>query len=152
MSGLLFAAAGLLVLAGVQKVADPKPLVRAFRSIGLRLPAPVVQVVALAEVAVGVVALVTGHGLAVAVSYAVFTVFVLVARARGGVLASCGCFGKQDTPPTLLHAAVTAGFAAASVQGAPGGVPLDLALLVTTCALGVTAYLALALLPMLRVR
>lgn len=152
MTALFFAAAGLLVLAGVQKVADPKPLVRALRSIGLRLPAPVVQVIAVAEVAVGALALITGHGVAVAVSYAVFTLFVLVARARGGVLASCGCFGKQDVPPTLLHAVVTAGFAVASVQGAPGAVPLDLALLVTTAALGVTAYLALALLPMLRVR
>lgn len=152
MTGVFFAAAGLLVLAGLQKVADPKPLVRAFRSIGLRLPAPVVQVIAFAEVVVGTLALVTGQGVAVAVSYAVFTVFVLVARARGGVLASCGCFGKQDMPPTLLHAAVTAGFAVASVEGAPGAVPLDLALLVTTVALGMTAYLVLALLPMLRVR
>jgi hypothetical protein len=27
--------------------------------------------------------------------------------ARGGVLGSCGCFGKPDTPATRTHAALT---------------------------------------------
>ena len=46
--------------------------------------------------------------LLVAASYAAFTAFVLLARSRGGVLASCGCFGRADTPPTTTHVVVTA--------------------------------------------
>jgi hypothetical protein len=39
----------------------------------------------------------------VAVSYAAFALFVLWATLRGGVLATCGCFGTPDTPPTAGH-------------------------------------------------
>ena len=53
-------------------------------------------------------------------SYLAFTAFVITARLKGGVLASCGCFGKADTPPTWLHAAVTAGLALASLPGPDG--------------------------------
>jgi hypothetical protein len=61
---------------------------------------------------------------AVAVSYLAFTCFVLVARAAGGSLATCGCFGSPDTPPTLTHALVTLALAAASFAvalAAPAG-------------------------------
>ena len=50
--------------------------------------------------------------------YAGFTAFVVIALRRGGVLSSCGCFGKADTPPTRAHALVTG---AASVIGAARG-------------------------------
>ena len=40
-------------------------------------------------------------------AYAGFTAFVVLALTRGGVLSSCGCFGKADTPPTRAHAVVT---------------------------------------------
>ena len=49
-----------------------------------------------------------------AAMYAVFTAFVVTALRRGGVLSSCGCFGRADTPPTRAHAVVTG---AASVVG-----------------------------------
>ena len=39
--------------------------------------------------------------------YAGFTAFVVIALRRGGVLSSCGCFGRADTPPTRAHALVT---------------------------------------------
>ena len=51
----------------------------------------------------------------VALSYLCFFGIVAVARRRGGPLATCGCFGRPDTPPTALHLvidlalAVTAG-------------------------------------------
>ena len=43
---------------------------------------------------------------------------------RGGTLATCGCFGRPDTPATRLHVVVTlmlAGAAGAVAAGAPAG-------------------------------
>jgi hypothetical protein len=38
---------------------------------------------------------------------------VAFARWRGGPLATCGCFGRPDTPPTALHLIIDLGLAAA---------------------------------------
>lgn len=111
------AAAALLAVAGVPKVRDPGNLVRAVRSVGMPFGRHSVRAFAAAEVAVAVAALlVPGRATAVllAVVYAVFTAFVVLALRRGGVLSSCGCFGRADTPPTRAHALVTG---AASVVG-----------------------------------
>ena len=40
---------------------------------------------------------------------------LLYARARGGALATCGCFGRPDTPPTSLHVAVNLVLLAAAI-------------------------------------
>ena len=163
LAGPYLAAAALLVAAGGAKLLDPQPLVRALRSVGLPAPVSLVRVGALAELLLGVLAIATGSRLAaagVALSYAAFTGFVLVALRRGGVLASCGCFGKADTPPTVTHVAVTAAAAgiATAVAVRPLGPVTDLLadqpgaglpLLVATAAIGVTSYLVLALLPLL---
>ena len=153
--GPYLAAALLLVLAGAQKVRDPKPLVRAARSVGLAVPAPAVRLAAAAEAALGIAALTTTSALVaagVALSYAGFTAFVLLALARGGVLASCGCFGKADTPPTRTHAAVTGGLALSAALAAGAQQALSVALVSSTAALAVTAYLVLAVLPLVRTR
>ena len=165
LAGPYLASALLLVVAGVAKVRDPLPLVRALRS--ARLPAPVaaVRLLALGEAAVGLAAVLVGGRLAallVAASYAAFTAFVLLARARGGVLASCGCFGRADTPPTTTHVAVTAVLAV--VAGATAAAPLGalpdllaaapgagLPLLLAVGTVAVLLHGVLALLPALRV-
>ncbi len=153
LSGPFLAASLLLVLAGLSKVADPSPLVRATRSVGHALRAPVVRVLAAFEVAVGVGAVLTGSRAAaalVALSYLGFTAFVLLARHRGGVLASCGCFGKVDTPPTRTHVVTTAVLAVVSAAVAVrpiGALQADVALLAATSAITVVLYLVLALLP-----
>ena len=36
------------------------------------------------------------------------------ARWRGGPLATCGCFGRPDTPPTALHLVIDLALAAAA--------------------------------------
>ena len=165
LAGPYLASAALLVVAGAAKLLDPLPLVRALRSAGLpqrtAAAAPLVRVAAAGEVGLGLLAVVSGSALAaagVALSYAAFTVFVLVALRRGGVLASCGCFGKADTPPTAGHGVVTGALAVvagvvavrpldglgALLTGSPGG---GLPLLVVTAAVAVTCYLTLALLP-----
>jgi hypothetical protein len=151
--GAVHAAAALLVLAGAQKALDPLPLVRALRSVGFRAPRELVRVLAVVEVLVGLSALLVGArwtALAVAGSYVAFTGFVILALSRGGVLASCGCFGKADTPPTVTHALLTGGLALAALTGAPGALPLTAAALVTTAAVAATAYLVLAVLPLVR--
>jgi hypothetical protein len=166
LAGPYLASAALLVAAGGAKVVDPLPLMRALMSVGRRTPRRLVQLAAAAEAGLGVAAVLTGSAVAaagVALSYAVFTAFVLVALRRGGVLASCGCFGKVDTPPTATHVAVTGALAvvAAAVAVRPIG-PLPellaaspwngLPLLVGSAAVAVTAYLVLALLPTLSSR
>jgi len=164
LAGPFLAAAVLLVAAGASKLAEPLPLVRALRSARLPAPASAVRALAGAEVGLGLTALLTGAraaALGVALSYAAFTGFVLLARRRGGVLASCGCFGKADTPPTTTHVVVTA--ALAGVAGAVAVRPLGpvpdllagsplggLALLLATAAVAATGYLVLAVLPLVR--
>src|SRR6476469_2189076 len=110
VAGPFLAAAGLLVLAGVPKVRDPLPLVRALRAAGMPAGRLLVRAVALAEIAVGGWALIAPGRLSaglVAAAYLVFTAFVVRVLTRGGVLGSCGCFGKPDTPATRTHAALT---------------------------------------------
>ena len=165
LAGPYLASAALLVAAGGTKLRDPLPLVRALRSARLPGSALLVRLVAGGEVALGLVAVLVGSRAAavlVAVSFAVFSGFVVLARVRGGVLASCGCFGgKADTPATAGHVVVTALFAlvAAAVAVRPMGPALQLLpdspwagapLLLATAAVAVTAYLVLALLPGLR--
>jgi len=164
LAGPYLASAALLVLAGAGKLVDPLPLVRALRSVGLPAPRRAVRAAAALELGLGVAAVLTGSrasAVGVAVSYAAFTAFVLLALRRGGVLASCGCFGKADTPPTGTHVAVTGAAAVVAVAVAAwplGALPDVLAaqpaaglpLLLCAAAIAATGYLVLALLPALR--
>lgn len=127
--GPYLAACALLVVAGAAKAARPADTARALGQLAggehwpLARLSLLVRVGALAEAALGLAAgLLVSAPLAgtVAGSYAVFAAFVLVARARGGPLATCGCFGTPDTPPTALHAAVDGGLGAAAVVTAVG--------------------------------
>ncbi|TPG17144.1 MauE/DoxX family redox-associated membrane protein [Pedococcus bigeumensis] len=110
-AGPFLAAAGLLVVAGVPKIVDPLPLVRALRAAGMPAGRLLVRAFAVAEVGVGGWALTAPGRLSaalVAAAYLVFTAFVARVHGRGGVLGSCGCFGKPDTPATRSHLALTA--------------------------------------------
>jgi hypothetical protein len=109
--GPFLAAAALLLVAGVPKLADPLPLVRSLRAAGVPAGRVLVRAFAAAEVAVGAAALAAPNrvtALLVAGAYVVFTAFVARVLTRGGVLGSCGCFGKPDTPATRTHLALTA--------------------------------------------
>jgi len=119
--GPYLAAAMLLAVAGATKAARPAESALALTRLAPRLAdvAPlIVTVVAIAEACVGVLALVWLAPLPavlVAGSYGAFAVVVLAVRARGGPLATCGCFGGIDTPPTVTHAAIDAAAALAAV-------------------------------------
>jgi hypothetical protein len=162
-AGPFLIAATLLAVGGLLKAAHPSDTANALRAVGLPGAPLLVRVGGAAEAAVGLAALATGGRAAaalLAVSYTAFAAFVLVALRHGTPLASCGCFGKDDTPPTRLHAVLNAGAAVAGVAVAldPGaglvdvmgsqplaGVPFVLLL---ACGVGL-AYLALTSLPRL---
>ncbi len=120
--GPYLVATTLLVVAGVAKAGRPGDTARA-----LRLPPGLVRGAAGAEALLGAGALLWPHpplAGAVALSYLGFAGFVALARRRGGALASCGCFGTVDTPPTRLHLLVDlalAGSALAVALASRGG-------------------------------
>jgi hypothetical protein len=112
--GLYLVAAGLLVVAGVAKALHPDDTARALGALTARgRAAPslgstrrLVRAGASAEAVLGITALVLPRPLTaalVALSYAAFGAVVTYARWRGGPLATCGCFGRPDTPPTSVH-------------------------------------------------
>ncbi len=139
--GPYLVACGLLAIAGVAKAVRPDDTARALvqlttpaggvgsgrrRAPGLRTVRSLVRIGAGGEALLGAVAMAvprTGPAAAVAASYLVFAGFVLWAMVRGGTLATCGCFGRPDTPPTAVHVAVNlvlAGSAAAVAATSPG--------------------------------
>ena len=151
------AAALLLVVAGVAKAMEPLPLARALRVSGIpvsgRLLTPLVRVGAVLEALVGGAAVVAPSLVSAALlaaSYAAFTAFVVRALRSGSPLATCGCFGAADTPPTAVHALTTAGLAAvaAVVATSPAELALTPALLVLIAVLAYLVYLVLAVLPL----
>ena len=110
--GPYLAACVLLVVAGAAKAVRPGDTARAMAgNLGFRLTLvrPVVRMLAAVELLVGIAGMARPSpptaGL-IAGSYLVFTIFVGVTLARGGPLASCGCFGTPDTPATRTHVIV----------------------------------------------
>lgn len=142
--------AGLLLLAGAQKVLDPVMTVGALRALGLPASLALVRLGAAAELALGALALSIGGpvlwGL-VALSFLAFAAFVSVALREGSMIGTCGCFGREDTPPHPLHVAVNlalAGVAATlalRVEGSPAAAlseePVSGAVLVALAGVGV---------------
>lgn len=99
-------AAALIALGGASKTVSPKDTANALRGVGLPGSSALVRLGGALEAAIGVFAIVSGGRVAaalVAASYLGFSVFVAVALARGVPIATCGCFGKADTPPSLVH-------------------------------------------------
>jgi hypothetical protein len=102
-------AALVVVISGVSKVAAPTAFRITLNSLGLPAGSAVARVCGIAEVAVGGAALWFGGrvgSLVVAGLYAIFCTVVVAAR-RSGV-ASCGCFGSVEAPPSMLHVIVNA--------------------------------------------
>lgn len=114
----------VLVLTGAAKVARPFDLQRALTSLGMpRIPGVGVAI-GLIEVIVGVAALFAPSVLwAQAALYLAFAGWVVLALRSNVPLASCGCLGRADTPPSAAH--VTLNLVAVIVSvGAAFGDPL----------------------------
>ncbi len=117
----------LLFVAGVMKALRPGDTARALAQltpkritalVDVRRMRGIIRIVATLEAGLGLVAAVLPRPLLaafVAGSYIVFAGVVAYARARGGPLASCGCFGTPETPATLLHVLVDLFVALAAV-------------------------------------
>lgn len=100
----------LVVVAGAVKLVRPGDTARALRSAGVGHPSATVRLAAVVELLVGSSVTVVPFRLAataVAGTYALFTVVVVLARRNGLALGTCGCFGEPDTPPTVVHAVLT---------------------------------------------
>jgi hypothetical protein len=113
----------LLGLGGLLKLRRPEPTVGALRAMGLPARASLVRLLAAIELAVAVGAAALDSPVVaalVAASYAAFAAFVLVALVRHLPLGSCGCFGVEDTPPTVLHLLLNLGAAAVAAAVALG--------------------------------
>ena len=127
-TGPFWVFAALLVVAGWGKVMSPVATQGALLASGLPSSRAIVVVLGVAEFVAGIYAIVFGDPLgavAVSVFYVGFAGFVVNALLRDLPVASCGCFGKEDTPPTWIHVAVTVIGLAAGVGAAlapPGSV------------------------------
>ncbi len=109
LAGPIAIAAVLLVAGGAAKVWRPGDTARSLHAVGIALPVPAVRLGALIEVFVGVGVLLVASPVLpalVAVSYLAFAVFVVQALRSDVPISSCGCFGKIDTPPSLVHVVV----------------------------------------------
>lgn len=125
MVGEAVAAITLLLLgaSGVAKLVDPDPTVGALRAAGLPSSRLVSRSLGVAEFAAAVLGL-SAAAIALipaSVLYAGFTIFTLAAI-RGQIpVQSCGCFGRDDTPPSWIHvvynAAATISLVWVAIQG-----------------------------------
>lgn len=130
LTGPALVAATLLALAGAQKVLDPTMTVGALRALRLPSSNAIVRAGSAAELALGVAAVGFGGSLLwslVALSYLAFAAFVVAALRNGTMLGSCGCFGREDTPPHWSHVVLNLGLVAVALGVAvlSPGAPID---------------------------
>jgi uncharacterized membrane protein YphA (DoxX/SURF4 family) len=119
LAGQIFSV--LLIATGAAKLARPIDTRRAIKAIGLPFPGAVTYGVAVTEVLVGSLALITGAGPVLAgqaVLYTAFLLWVIVALRSDVPIASCGCLGRDDTPPYWGHVLVDLVAVVASSAGA----------------------------------
>ena len=117
-SAVFVASLGVLATAGVAKIVKPADTSRALRIAGWPAQRWLVRLGATGEVAIAAAALAEpGHltGTFVAAAYAGFAAFVGLALIKGWPLASCGCFGRPDTKPGLIHLLLDLGAAGCAV-------------------------------------
>lgn len=126
MTGLHAAAAVLLVIAGLAKVLHPRPTAEMLGTLGLPGVPALAAAIGVGEFALGLLALVVGgpfFAVATGIVYVGFAVVVL--RALAVDAPSCGCFGRDDTPPSWIHVVGDLVFAVASFVAAAGSTPLE---------------------------
>jgi hypothetical protein len=112
---LFFLASGLLVLTGAFKLWKPQPTAKVLGAIGItRHSLETARMVGGTEIAVGSLGLAWPRGpggTAVAALYLAFAGFLAFLIAFRPSVRSCGCTGRRDVPPNLLHAGLDVGAA-----------------------------------------
>lgn len=126
-------ALGLLGAAGVAKTVDPEPTSGALRASHLPSEQWVVRSLGAVEIATAFLGLAFGGlwVMAAAVLYLGFLLFTWLAVRNVVPVQSCGCFGREDTPPSWFHVAFNlialiglVGVAASNGSPIPWDVPL----------------------------
>ena len=133
-------AACLLVLAGLLKLRSPRSIREALETSSLPSGMNLVRALALGEVLAGLSMILIGGAIPTAASsalYACFAAFVIQAVARHLPLRSCGCFGRDDAAPSLIHIAVALVLAVILATVAAAGGSVTLAQLVSSQGLSV---------------
>lgn len=116
----------LLIVTGIAKIVRPADVEKALKRLGMPAFGGVGVAIGVVEVVVGAAALLIPQLLFIqAGMYALFAVWVFVALRSGSPIASCGCFGRDDTPPTVAHIALNV-LAVVVSSLAVIGPPLDL--------------------------
>jgi hypothetical protein len=122
-SGVTLSCAALLIISGVPKLWKPQGTVIALRAVGVaRMGKAAARALTIGEIVIGTAAIGFGGRWAdagVAVLYSGFSAFLVVALHNS--TSSCGCTGRDDTPPTAAHLVMTTLFAACSVAAAISG-------------------------------
>jgi hypothetical protein len=125
VTGPYLAATALLAVGGAPKTWSPADTTRALRAMRLPVTRPLVRAIGATEVlcAVAAVAL-PGRASALVIAgwYAVFAAVVALALRSRAPLASCGCFGAVESPPSVAHLLLVVGASAVSVAVAVSGV------------------------------
>jgi hypothetical protein len=118
--------AGLLIVSGYGKLSNPAPTAGALAAAGVGTEGRIVTYLGIAEIAAASAGLLVGNGIGaipVAVAYAGFTGFVVLALVRRWPIQSCGCFARIDTPPSWIHVVFDAAAAAGAVWQAATRAP-----------------------------
>jgi Methylamine utilisation protein MauE len=148
-AGPFFALAGILVVSGVAKVRSPRPAAAALFAAGVPVTGWMVRALAIAEIALGVTAILRPTP---AVAFAVAGAYVVFAAAAAMFLwsprvRSCGCLGDRAVPPSVLHVLMNlaaAAFAAAAALTGVDSLPSSVTALGWRAALLVAGSAAIA--------
>ncbi len=102
---LFYLAAGILIIAGIGKLINPRSSGRVLTALGLSPAEPAARGLGAIELVVGGVALTNPRlgGTGVAILYFGFAGFLVFLLKRRPAIGSCGCMGAKDVPPSALH-------------------------------------------------
>jgi hypothetical protein len=147
----------LLGVAGTAKLVDPDPTRGALDAAGLPASRLIVRGLGIVEIGAAGAGLALGGRWVIpaVVLYLGFTVFTTLAVRSRIPVQSCGCFGREDTPPSIIHvvfnavATIALGVAATADLVLPWSEPLlDLLTYVGYVLMGAyLSYLLLTRLP-----
>ena len=108
LAGPFAVAVLLLLVGGVAKLVRPASAADALSALGANVPRPVLAIWVMGATEASIAAGALGSAdrrfaVAVALCYLGFAAVVALGRFRPQQLASCGCFGTSDAPPTVVH-------------------------------------------------
>jgi hypothetical protein len=111
-TGLFFVICEVLVISGITKILSPVPTSAALSDVGLPSSIFYARCLGFLEVILGILGITFGgryFPLFVGCLFAFFSIFMVIAL-RNGHMASCGCFGSSNTPPSIIHLLANLGF------------------------------------------